>query len=124
MTDPTGSRSGSAAAIPVLTFTPDAVVVPLQYAVAVNRRWDAWFGKEIPSAAADGSTSAGMSRKSMTVASYVSTNPTATMNVAVSLRPSEREISMVFGPLTRWPGSTIGGTPGSVKGPNFPGTLL
>jgi hypothetical protein len=31
---PTGSRSGSAAAIPERTFTPDAVVVPLQYAVA------------------------------------------------------------------------------------------
>ena len=30
MTEPTGSRSGSAAAMPVRTFTPDAVVVPLQ----------------------------------------------------------------------------------------------
>jgi hypothetical protein len=30
MTDPTGRMSGSAAAIPVRTFTPEAVVVPLQ----------------------------------------------------------------------------------------------
>ena len=29
-TDPTGSRSGSAAAMPERTFTPDAVVVPRQ----------------------------------------------------------------------------------------------
>jgi len=37
ITDPTGRMSGSAAAIPVRTFTPEAVLVPLQYAVAVNR---------------------------------------------------------------------------------------
>ena len=36
MTLPTGSSCGSAATIPVRTPTPDAVVSPLQYAVAVN----------------------------------------------------------------------------------------
>ena len=35
-TDPTGSSSGSAAATPVWTATPDVVVMPLQYAVALN----------------------------------------------------------------------------------------
>src|SRR5262245_20185028 len=33
---PTGSTIGSAAAIPVRTSTPDEVVEPLQYAVALN----------------------------------------------------------------------------------------
>ena len=37
MTEPTGSRSGSAAAMPVWMPAPDAVVVPLQYAVARKR---------------------------------------------------------------------------------------
>ena len=36
MTLPTGRIAGSAAAMPVRTPTPDAVVSPLQYAVAEN----------------------------------------------------------------------------------------
>src|SRR6267142_4831419 len=36
MTVPTGSSSGSAAAMPLWTATPDAVSRPLQYAVALN----------------------------------------------------------------------------------------
>ena len=40
---PTGRIAGSAAAMPVLTPTPDAVVSPLQYAVAENcNRAPAW----------------------------------------------------------------------------------
>jgi hypothetical protein len=38
MTEPTGSISGSAAATPLRAATPEAVVCPLQYAVALNRR--------------------------------------------------------------------------------------
>jgi len=36
MTVPTGSRSGSPAATPLWTPAPDAVVSPLQYAVALK----------------------------------------------------------------------------------------
>ena len=40
------------------------------------------------------STGSGMSRKSITFDSYMSTKPTATVVVAASLRPSEREIEI------------------------------
>jgi hypothetical protein len=41
----------------------------------------------------------------MTVASYISTNPAATMAVAASLRPSEREMEISMSPdlQTGWP---------------------
>src|SRR5438105_1119606 len=35
-TDPTGSSDGSAAATPLCTATPAVVIIPLQYAVALN----------------------------------------------------------------------------------------
>src|SRR2546421_8974184 len=38
ITEPTGSSSGSAAAIPACTATPAVVTIPLQYAVALNAR--------------------------------------------------------------------------------------
>src|SRR5258708_18292317 len=43
-TDPTGRISGSAAATPLWTATPDAVTRPLQYAVALNARRDPGSG--------------------------------------------------------------------------------
>jgi hypothetical protein len=49
MTEPTGSRSGSDAAIPRWTLVPAAVVVPLQYAVALNRRRRPGAGRAVSS---------------------------------------------------------------------------
>src|SRR3954471_16277330 len=42
--EPTGSSSGSAATIPLWTGTPEAVVIPLQYAVALNAARDPGIG--------------------------------------------------------------------------------
>src|SRR5258707_12094548 len=84
-TEPTGSRSGSAAAMPDRTFTPDAVVLPLQYAVAEKRSRDPGIGGE-------GSTagrSRAAKRESRIVTSYNHTNPTTTTTVASTFRHSE-----------------------------------
>src|SRR5262245_647035 len=90
---PTGRIDGSEAAIPVRTPTPDAVVVPLQYAVAVNSR-------RAPAAGAVGSTTftefgspTGFdSRESNTLTSYSNTKPVTAMHVAASFLTSDPEM--------------------------------
>src|SRR5918994_4916304 len=96
MTDPTGRRSGSAAAIPRRTFTPDAVVVPLQYAVAVKRSRRPGAGRAVSSRS---SAWRAAWRESYTVTSYSRAKATAAVPVAMILRPVERDSSIV--PL-RW----------------------
>jgi len=69
-------------------LTPDAVVVPLQYAVALksSRLPARGWASVTPSAA-------GMAnRESRIVASYSHTNPTATTDVASTLRQKDREM--------------------------------
>src|SRR5512139_1030423 len=84
---PTGSSALSAAAMPVRTTTPEAVVLPLQYAVAVNWR-------RAPGTGVVGSTSFWLHghTESMVVASYSSTNPVTATRVASSVRQVDREI--------------------------------
>src|SRR5687768_16227142 len=84
---PTGRIFGSDAAMPVRTPTPDAVVVPLQYAVALKVSRD-------PAAGAVGSTAPWRAalRESIVVTSYSSTNVTIATMVASSLRQSDREM--------------------------------
>src|SRR4030095_6617404 len=92
MTEPTGRRSGSAAAIPVWTFTPDAVVVPLQYAVAVNRSLAPGVGT---ASASWGSACRAAYRDSRGVTSYREANAKAATAVAKIFRPVERDSSML-----------------------------
>src|SRR3954454_1683899 len=96
MTDPTGSSAGSAAAIPDRTFTPEVVVVPLQYAVALNER--------CAPAAGTGPTSAAgpmrrPKRESRIRVSYRNTKAVTTRSVASTLRQRWRDISTISCPL-------------------------
>src|SRR5688572_16482478 len=85
---PTGRRAGSDAATPVRATTPDAVVVPLQYAVAVK----SW---REPAAGRVGSTTPGGAslRESDMLISYANTKPTLATSVTMSLRPTDREMT-------------------------------
>src|SRR5687767_9032568 len=84
---PTGRIDGSDAAIPLRTPTPDAVVVPLQYAVAVN-------SSRAPAPGNVGSRSAEPTpRRSNMLTSYINTKPTMAITVTTSFRPSDREMS-------------------------------
>src|SRR5262245_58184690 len=86
-TVPTGSRVGSAAAIPDRTSTPEAVVVPLQYPVAANCR-------RVPVTGAVGSITAppaANSRESNVVASYSKTKVATANNVAMTFSPIDPE---------------------------------
>ena len=83
MTDPTGSRVGSAAAIPVRAATPEAVVVPLQYAVASNCSRAPGVGSLVPSIS---SACRAANRESETVASYSSTNAVTRKSVGSAVR--------------------------------------
>src|SRR4029079_14538086 len=84
---PTGSSPLSAAAMPVRTVTPEAVVAPLQYAVALNCR-------RAPGTGSVGSTGLALQghTESIVVASYSNTNPVIATRVASSVRQFEREI--------------------------------
>src|SRR5215218_2625985 len=99
MTEPTGSSAGSAAAIPDRTFTPEAVVVPLQYAVALNERC-------APAAGTGPTSAAGPTRRpkreSRMRVSCRNTKAVTTSSVASTLRQRWREISTIF---RRTPGS-------------------
>src|SRR6185503_17450346 len=92
MTEPTGSKSGSAAAIPFRTFTPDVVVVPRQYAVAVKRRRAPGAGVAVLSRS---SAWRAAYRESRIVLSYRKANATAAVPVATILRPNERESNIM-----------------------------
>ena len=85
---PTGRIEGSEAAIPVRAPTPDAVVVPLQYAVALKR-------SRAPAAGSVGSTmfSGAASRESNITTPYSRTNVTHARHMTPSFRPSEREMT-------------------------------
>ena len=74
---PTGRRVGSAAAIPVRATTPEAVVVPLQYAVAENGSW--LPGRGPPPCAIDSQNEL---RESNIWSSYISRKP------AMAARPA------------------------------------
>src|SRR5262245_37675076 len=85
--------SASPAATPVRTPTPDAVVVPLQYAVALKAR-------RAPARGEVGSTApraAAASRESNVETSYRNTKPTTHTKVTSSLRHSDREMIRLIG---------------------------
>src|SRR5258708_27538107 len=88
-TDPTGRISGSAAATPLWTATPDAVTRPLQYAVALNARRDPGSG------GAEGSCSVASRAadlQSMAPTSDTDTKPTAATAATSVPRPKRPEI--------------------------------
>ena len=87
-TVPTGSSAGSAAATPVRTCTPDAVVSPLQYAVAVKCSREPGCGEAAVSASI-------AKRASRTVASYTNTKPTTAPRVATAFRQNDRVRNML-----------------------------
>src|SRR5712691_10543049 len=91
-TDPTGRISGSAAATPLWTATPDAVTRPLQYAVALNaRRAPGSGGAEVSCSVASRATYF----ESSAVTSYNDTKPTAAIAVTIIRRQKRSEIIMV-----------------------------
>src|SRR5438128_2617753 len=88
-TDPTGSSSGSAAATPFWAGTPEAVTIPLQYAVAVNAR------REPGSGSTDASCSIASRAtylESSAVTSYSETKPIAAIAVTIVLRQKRPEM--------------------------------
>src|SRR5438067_3645675 len=88
-TEPTGRISGSAAATPLCTATPDAVTRPLQYAVALNARRDPGSGgAEVSCSVA----SRAAYFESSAVTSYSDTNPTAAIAVTIVRRQKRSEI--------------------------------
>src|SRR6476659_6481240 len=91
MTEPTGSSAGSAAAMPDRTFTPDVVVVPLQYAVALNDRC-------VPGPGSGPTSAAGPSlrpkRESRILVWERNTKAVTTTSVASTFRRMDREISI------------------------------
>src|SRR5216684_8288315 len=90
-TEPTGSSSGSAAATPLWTATPDAVTRPLQYAVALNaRRAPGSGGAEVSCSVASRATYF----ESSAVTSYSDTNPTAANAVTIVRRQKRPEMIM------------------------------
>src|SRR5712672_3285059 len=89
ITEPTGSSSGSAAATPLWTGTPDAVVIPLQYAVALNARREPGSGSvDISCRVASRATYF----ESSAVTSYSDTKPTAAIAVTIVLRQKRPEM--------------------------------
>jgi hypothetical protein len=80
-TVPTGRIDGSAAAMPLRTPTPDAVVVPLQYAVAL--KGSRAPGNGDPSGLVIVSQAA--LRESRIWLSYINTNPTTAARSTVTL---------------------------------------
>src|SRR5215210_2082091 len=88
MTEPSGRRSGSAAAIPACTLTPAEVVWPLQYAVATN-------STRAPAAGmGEGETRRATLRESITLALYSRTKLHAASTVARTFRRNERDSSI------------------------------
>src|SRR3954453_11940849 len=105
MTDPTGSRSGSAAAMPDRTLTPEVVVVPLQYAVAPK--------SSVVPGRGDGSVVRARrvraKRESRILVSYSNTKAVTTASVASSFRQMDREISISVGSrLQGWIARVVG----------------
>src|SRR5436189_4147912 len=90
-TEPTGSSSGSAAATPLCTATPDAVTRPLQYAVALNAsREPGSGGAEVSCSVA----SRAAYFESSAVTSYSDTKPTAATAVTMVFRQNRPEMIM------------------------------
>src|SRR6187399_3165165 len=82
---PTGSSCGSAAATPVRTVTPEAVVEPLQYAVAVNAIRDPGGGGPL----SVNSFWMTLYCESKMRISYRNTNPTIKATTAMAFRQKE-----------------------------------
>src|SRR5579872_2422964 len=90
-TDPTGSSSGSEATTPLCTATPEDVIMPLQYAVALNARRAPGIGS------ADVSCMVACRAayfESRIVVSYSDTNATAATLVTIAFRQKEPEMIM------------------------------
>src|SRR6266850_3004851 len=110
-TDPTGRISGSAAATPLWTATPDAVTRPLQYAVALNARRDPGSGgAEVSCSVA----SRAAYFESSAVTSYSDTNPTAATAVTIVRRQKRLEMIM-----TNQKGRKAGGQKAKAAKPKF-----
>src|SRR5206468_3897416 len=95
-TDPTGSSDGSAAAMPVCAGTPDEVVIPLQYAVALNTRRSPGEGTAVISRRPPCRTEY---FESSVFASYNDTKPPTAMTVTTPFRQNEPEMIMVWVPI-------------------------
>src|SRR5881397_2380979 len=90
---PTGRMESSAAAMPVRTWVPEAVVVPLQYAVAEKSR-------RAPGTGAPGSTTpedAPQGIRSNVVASYAIISPPMTTSITTRRCVFERARSRFIG---------------------------
>src|SRR5476649_1657595 len=93
-TEPTGSSSGSDAATPLWTATPDAVTMPLQYAVALKASLEPGIGR------ADVSCMVACRAayfESRIVVSYSDTKPTAATKVTTAFRQKEPEMIICGG---------------------------
>src|SRR5438552_15244841 len=111
ITVPTGRISGSAAATPLCTATPDAVTRPLQYAVALNARRDPGSGgAEVSWTVA----SRAAYFESRAVTSYSDTNPTAATAVTIVRRQKPPEMIMA-----EQKGSKAGGQKAKAAKPKF-----
>src|SRR5881409_708379 len=90
-TDPVGSSSGSDAATPLCAATPDAVVTPLQYAVALNASRAPGIGTAVVSR----STACRAAYfESSVVTSYSETKPITATTVTTLLRQKDLEMIM------------------------------
>lgn len=88
---PTGRSVGSAAATPVRATTPDAVVLPLQYAVAAKGIWLPGRG-ELPCAI----DCQNALRESNISAWYMNRKPITAITKTPSFRRVEREMTRMF----------------------------
>src|SRR5438067_5730318 len=92
-TEPTDSSSGSAAAMPLCTATPDVVCIPLQYAVALNATRAPGEGTAVVSRS---TACRAAYRESSAVTSYSETNPHAATAVATLFRQTDSAMIMLM----------------------------
>src|SRR3954453_4616122 len=88
-TEPTGSSSGSAAATPFCAGTPEAVTMPLQYAVALKASRAPGSGRAAVSCSV---AKRATYLESSAVTSYSDTKPTAAIAVTIVLRQKRSEM--------------------------------
>src|SRR5688500_2358585 len=96
--------SGSAAATPLRTATPDAVVCPLQYAVALNCRRAPGIGRSVPLSS---SACRDPYRESETVASYKSTKAATSIMLGKMRRQKYLLMRKMFEPVRQLLGAAV-----------------